>query len=113
MVPVLSPLLKVAARAAAALLLAAVALLLPASPGRAASGDALPARPTVVLGASVSRGFGVRLRTPPLPDGRRVTAGVDFADMLRAASRDPGLQVEDLSTELFFRDPESFSTSSV
>lgn len=65
-----------------------------------------------VIGASVSDGFGVRLRTT-LPDGSRTVTGVNLALLLQAAARDPALQVTTYATSMYFRDPERFARSSV
>lgn len=75
--------------------------------GLLAAGDApVATRRIVILGASVSDGFGVRLRTT-LPDGRRPTGQVTLADMVAEAARDPGVEVIDLATDLYFLKPET------
>ncbi len=58
----------------------------------------------VVMGASVSDGFGVRLRAT-LPDGRRPTATVSLCTVLQAACTDKQSQFHDLSTDMYFLDP--------
>lgn len=71
-----------------------------------------PLSRVAVLGASVSDGFGVRLRAS-LPDGRRPTARVDLADLLEAASRDGSVHAEDLATDTYFLKPEATAARTV
>ncbi|NBX25147.1 MAG: hypothetical protein EBQ99_03730 [Planctomycetes bacterium] len=76
-----------------------------------------PSRPdplahVVVMGASVSDGFGVRLRAT-LPDGSRPTHQVALADLIEAAARDGNIRVESLATETYFLQPEATARRTV
>ena len=71
-----------------------------------------PTSRITVIGASVSDGFGVRLRTT-LPDGTRPVTGVNLALLLQAAARDPGTLITTHATSLYFRDPQRVARSSV
>lgn len=76
------------------------------------SAGADPAARVVVIGASVSDGFGVRLRTTQA-DGRPRVMGVNVSTILRAAARDPSTQVTSHATFLYFRDPARSARDSV
>jgi hypothetical protein len=71
-----------------------------------------PAARVVVIGASVSDGFGVRLRTAQA-DGRSRVVGVNLSTILRAAARDPSTQVTSHATFLYFQDPSRAARESV
>jgi hypothetical protein len=64
------------------------------------------------MGASVSDGFGVRLRAT-LTDGTRPTRRVDLADLIQAAANDGGIGVESLATDTYFMQPESTARRTV
>ncbi len=84
--------------------------------GLAAAGDpSAPTRCIAVIGASVSDGFGVRLRAAQTrPDGARPVTGVNMAALLRAAAKDPAAtRVVSLSTSNFFAMPEKAARDSV
>jgi len=87
------------------LVTAAVTLLL-------AAGASNHTRRVVVIGASVSDGFGVRLRTAR-EDGRTVVVGVDMRTLLRAAARDADTAVLSHATSMYFSDPARFARESV
>jgi hypothetical protein len=91
-------------------LLLALATLLGCSPPRAATPD--PLARVVVMGASVSDGFGVRLRAT-LPDGTRPTRRVDLADLIQAAARDGDIGVVSLATDTYFMQPDATARRSV
>jgi len=82
-----------------------------------AAGDAgtAPTRRIAIIGASVSDGFGVRLRAAaPKADGTRPSVGVDLAALLRAAASDPeGVSVSSHATSRFFLSPETVAKGSV
>jgi hypothetical protein len=88
------------------LLLAAVVPLL------LAAGASNHTRRVVVIGASVSDGFGVRLRTAR-EDGRTVVVGVDMRTLLRAAARDADTAVLSHASSMYFSDPARFARESV
>ncbi|MBM4007864.1 MAG: hypothetical protein FJ292_09995 [Planctomycetes bacterium] len=69
-------------------------------------------RKIVVIGASVSDGFGVRLRTAQ-QDGRSVVVGVDMRTLLQAAAREPDMRVTSHATSMYFSDPARFARESV
>jgi hypothetical protein len=71
-----------------------------------------PLRKIVVIGASVSDGFGVRLRTQQ-EDGRQPVVGVNVANLLQAAAREPGMQVVSHASSGYFSDPVRFARESV
>jgi hypothetical protein len=71
-----------------------------------------PLRKIVVIGASVSDGFGVRLRTQQ-EDGRQPVVGVNVANLLQAAAREPGMQVVSHASSGYFSDPVRFARDSV
>ncbi len=83
-----------------------LAALLAASPGEP------PTRRIVVIGASVSDGFGVRLRTRQ-PDGSQPVMPVTLATLLRAAAKAPEVEVRTHATSMFFSNPEAFAKTSV
>lgn len=68
-----------------------------------------------IIGASVSDGFGVRLRTAtPKADGTRPVMSVDLAALLRAAACDPkDLHVSSYASSQFFLSPDAMATASV
>ena len=65
-----------------------------------------------VIGASVSDGFGLRLRTT-LPDGSRPVTGVNVAQVLQAAARDPSLVITTHASSMYFSDPVRYARRSV
>lgn len=71
-----------------------------------------PLRKIVVIGASVSDGFGVRLRTQQ-EDGRQPVVAVNVANLLQAAAREPGMQVVSHASSGYFSDPVRFARDSV
>jgi hypothetical protein len=71
-----------------------------------------PLRKIVVIGASVSDGFGVRLRTQQA-DGRQPVVGVNVANLRQAAAREPGMQVVSHASSGYFSDPVRFARDSV
>ena len=93
-----------ARNAAVRCLLIVVATLLAATAG--------PRRITII-GASVSDGFGVRLRTTQA-DGTRPVIGVNLAMLLEAASSDPdAIAVTTHATSRFFLSPDAVAKDSV
>ena len=77
-----------------------------------AAAAAKPRRITII-GASVSDGFGVRLRTTR-PDGTRPVIGVNLATLLEAAARDPGaITVTTHASSRFFLSPDVVAKGSV
>ena len=70
-------------------------------------------RRITVIGASVSDGFGVRLRTTQ-PDGARPVIGVNLATLLEACASDPGaIAVTTHATSRFFLSPDAVAKESV
>lgn len=74
-----------------------------------------PTRRIAVIGASVSDGFGVRIRAAePGADGVRVVTGVNLATLLGAAAKDPAaIGAVSLSTSSFFANPDKAAKDSV
>jgi hypothetical protein len=58
----------------------------------------------VILGASMSCGFGVRMRATA-PDGQPLSMRVNLAELIATASGRPDLVAADLSTQVYFTDP--------
>jgi hypothetical protein len=82
------------------------------APSSEGGGKPDPLARVVVMGASVSDGFGVRLRAT-LPDGTRPTSRVDLADLIEAAARGGDIQVESLASETYFMQPEATARRTV
>ena len=81
------------------------------SSGGADTTPTCPTRRITIIGASVSDGFGVRLRTTQ-PDGTRPVIGVDVATLLRAAASEPQT-VTTHATSRFFLSPDAVAKTSV
>lgn len=90
------------------LLLAAILVAATADP-------AATTRRITIIGASVSDGFGVRLRVPtPKADGTRPVIGVNLATLLEAAASDPAaITVTTHATSRFFLSPDAVAKGSV
>jgi len=76
----------------------------PAGLPRTATPSAKPLDRIVILGASMSCGFGVRMRTTA-PDGQPLSMRVNLAQLIATASGRSDLVAADLSTQVYFTDP--------
>jgi hypothetical protein len=92
----------------AALIAATLALLL-----ASATDPTAPTRRITIIGASVSDGFGVRLRITRA-DGTRPVIGVNVAAILQSAARDASdIAIRSRATSQFFMAPADTATRSV
>ena len=64
-----------------------------------------------VIGASMSDGFGVRVTTT-LPDGKKISEGVNLAELVKAACKDPSIVVVNYTSSLYFMNPARTAKSS-
>ena len=64
-----------------------------------------------VIGASMSDGFGVRVSTT-LADGKKISEGVNLADLVKAACKDPTVVVSNYTSSLYFMNPARTAKSS-
>ena len=90
-----------------------VALARGDSSGAAHTASTSPTRHITIIGASVSDGFGVRLRTTQ-PDGTRSVIGVNLATLLDAAVIEPqAVKVTTHATSRFFLSPDAVAKASI
>ena len=64
-----------------------------------------------VIGASMSDGFGVRVSTT-LPDGKKISEGVNLAELVKVACKDPTVVVSNYTSSLYFMNPARTAKSS-
>ena len=64
-----------------------------------------------VIGASMSDGFGVRVSTT-LPDGKKISEGVNLAELVKAACKDPSVVVASYTSSMYFMNPARTAKSS-
>ncbi|MSR34134.1 MAG: hypothetical protein EXS12_04965 [Phycisphaerales bacterium] len=64
-----------------------------------------------VIGASMSDGFGVRVSTT-LPDGKKISEGVNFAELVKTSCKDPSVVVVNYTSSLYFMNPARIAKSS-
>lgn len=64
-----------------------------------------------VIGASMSDGFGVRVTTT-LPDGKKISEGVNLAELVKVACKDPTVVVSNYTTSMYFMNPARTAQSS-
>ena len=64
-----------------------------------------------VIGASMSDGFGVRVTTT-LPDGKKISEGVNLSELMKVACKDPTVVVSNYTTSMYFMNPSRTAKSS-
>ena len=64
-----------------------------------------------VIGASMSDGFGVRVSTT-LPDGKKISEGVNLAELVKVACKDPSVVVSNYTSSMYFMNPARTAKSS-
>ena len=64
-----------------------------------------------VIGASMSDGFGVRVTTT-LPDGKKISEGVNLAELVKVACKDPTVVVSNYTSSMYFMNPARTAKSS-
>ena len=64
-----------------------------------------------VIGASMSDGFGVRVSTT-LHDGKKISEGVNLAELVKVACKDPSVVVVNYTTSMYFMNPARTAKSS-
>ena len=64
-----------------------------------------------VIGASMSDGFGVRVTTT-LPDGKKISEGVNLAELVKVACKDPTVVVSNYTSSMYFMNPARTAQSS-
>ena len=64
-----------------------------------------------VIGASMSDGFGVRVTTT-LPDGKKISEGVNLAELVKTSCKDPSVVVVNYTSSLYFMHPARTAKSS-
>ena len=64
-----------------------------------------------VIGASMSDGFGVRVSTT-LPDGKKISEGVNLAELVKVACKDPSVVVVSYTSSMYFMNPARTAKSS-
>jgi len=77
----------------------------------AARDEAKPLSRIAVIGASMSDGFGVRVSTT-LPDGKKISEGVNLAELVKASCKDPSIVVVNYTSSLYFMNPARTAKSS-
>ena len=77
----------------------------------AARDEAKPLSRIAVIGASMSDGFGVRVSTT-LPDGKKISEGVNLSELVKAACKDPTVVVSNYTSSLYFMNPARTAKSS-
>jgi len=77
----------------------------------AARDEAKPLSRIAVIGASMSDGFGVRVSTT-LADGKKISEGVNLAELVKAACKDPTVVVSNYTSSLYFMNPARTAKSS-
>lgn len=64
-----------------------------------------------VIGASMSDGFGVRVTTT-LPDGKKISEGVNLAELVKVSCKDPAVVVSNYTSSMYFMNPARTAKSS-
>lgn len=64
-----------------------------------------------VIGASMSDGFGVRVTTT-LPDGKKISEGVNLAELVKVSCKDPAVVVSNYTSSMYFMNPARTAQSS-
>ena len=64
-----------------------------------------------VIGASMSDGFGVRVTTT-LADGKKISEGVNLAELVKVACKDPTVVVSNYTSSMYFMNPARTAQSS-
>ena len=77
----------------------------------AARDEAKPLSRIAVIGASMSDGFGVRVSTT-LADGKKISEGVNLAELVKVACKDPSVVVVSYTSSMYFMNPARTAKSS-